>query len=547
MTSPRSAALIPFALAALVAACSSSHADGGSDPASSATSAAASAALTASVPTVDEDIARCHARMKEIEALPEVPGASKFMANRVAILGRARGEPMVFTRAPNAVDAATLGPEAVRSMEAFTKERARSRVISLVKRHKSDKPLLRALLLREGYAFSEEPMDAFAIAADVKLPDLFDEPTVFLQRGSRIHKLTRIEAKKDTRYTFEGGPLAGMTADLLHGDRVALSEAELAAPLHRDFAALQDEIGFDRASIKRMTEEAVLADLTFGERSVRAVIEAKGASLRLDCIAEDTDARAAVEAYRRDTGPRRRALGAIREAITTIVSEVPRFDRPIGEKGPDKDGQMRPAWMTAYLQGRASFSYEGNGYPVFDAQGRAWPPEVCVDFVLDSFERAAGTWFRPRGETLGRAIGRFAWVDDMRQVRGVIGFGERAEKHPELFEVRRFVGAERSPFSERERFFRFLAEHTSEIHAGDIVAIHGEKRDNRIHQHAIFVERTDPLTGFAYGLADQMSRPRRRTWESIMAEAPKRSLLYRVHPRDVIFAAIDPGDPIAAR
>ncbi len=551
MTSPRSAAPFAVAVAALVSACSGSHDAGTSGaPASSDTSASSgisTASIAANAPAGDEEIARCQARVKEIEALPEVPGDPAFTANRIAILGRARGEPMVLTRTPVAADAATLGPEAKRSMEVFAKERPRSRVISLVKRHKSDKPLLRALLLREGYAFTEDPQDALAIAADVKLPDLFDEAIVYLQRGSRIYKLARVEAKKDSRYTFEGGPFAGMQADLQFGDRVVLTEAELAAPLHRDFAGLQDEIGFDRAAIVRMTDKAALVDLAFGDRRARAVIEANGASLRLECIAEDADSRAAVAAHRRDTGPRRRALGAIREAITTIVSEVPRFDRPIGEKSPDKDGQMRPVWMTAYLQGRTSFSYEGGGYPVFDAQGRAWPPEVCVDFVLDSFERAGGTWFRPKGETLGRTVGRFAWADDLRQTRGVIGFGERAEKHPELFEVRRFVGAERTPFAERERFFRFLAEHTSEIHAGDVVAIHGEKRDNRIHQHAIFVERTDPLTGFAYGLADQMSHPRRRTWETIMAEAPKRSLLYRVHPRDVIFAAIDPGEPIATR
>ena len=58
----------------------------------------------------------------------------------------------------------------------------------------------------------------------------------------------------------------------------------------------------------------------------------------------------------------------------------------------------------------------------------------------------------------------------------------------------------------------------------------------------ILVERTDPITGFAYGLADQMRRPRRRTWEGIMAEAPLRSLYYRVRPRDEVFAKIDPGE-----
>lgn len=535
MACSRSAAPLACLFAAALAGCGGSRAE--VVPSASARPSAAPAAAEAPAPDEGE---RCRARVKEIEAAEALPGAPGFERNRVAILGRARGEPMVFVRAPAPVDPATLAPDARRSLEAFAKGRPGGRVLALVKRHRADKPLLRTLLLREGYTYAEDPADALALAADLKLADLFDEPTVFLQRGARTHRLARVQEKKEVRYVFDGGPLDGATADILFGDRVALTEAELAAPLHRDLASLAEEQGFDRAAITRVTERALLADLRFGGRTVRAVLDADGAAVRLACLAEDEGARAAVSAFREQEGPRLRALAAIRESVTALVSESMRFDRPLDEKGPDKDGQLRPQWITAYLQGRAFFGHEGRSYPVFDARGRAWPPEVCVDFVLDSFERAGGTWFRPKGEPLGRAVGRFTWIDEIRQVRGVIGFGERAEEHPELFEVRRFQGKERVPFGERARFFEFLAEHAGEIHAGDVVAIHGLKRDDRIHQHAIFVERTDPITGFAYGLADQMRRPRRRTWEGIMAEAPKRSLLYRVRPREPIFAAIDP-------
>src|SRR4029079_19772670 len=100
---------------------------------------------------------------------------------------------------------------------------------------------------------------------------------------------------------------------------------------------------------------------------------------------------------------------------------------------------------------------------------------------------------------------------------------------------------ERIPFGERSRFFAELRDYADEIRPGDVISIQGEKRDKHIHQHAIFVERADPVTVFPFGLADQMKRPRRRTWEGIMAEAPKRSLFYRARPRDEVFAKIDPG------
>jgi hypothetical protein len=123
----------------------------------------------------------------------------------------------------------------------------------------------------------------------------------------------------------------------------------------------------------------------------------------------------------------------------------------------------------------------------------------------------------------------------------VIAFGNFAEARPDLFDMRRFKGEERIKFEHRSRFFAFLVEHADWVRPGDVISIQGLKRDNRIHQHAILVESADPITGFPSGLADQMKRPRRRTWEGIMAEAPLRSLYYRARPRDVVFEKLDPG------
>jgi len=76
-----------------------------------------------------------------------------------------------------------------------------------------------------------------------------------------------------------------------------------------------------------------------------------------------------------------------------------------------------------------------------------------------------------------------------------------------------------------------------------VVAIQGKKADGLIHQHAILIEDTDPLTGFPDALADQMKRPRRRTWEGIMAEAPLRSLLFHVRPKERVLSSLVPRAP----
>src|SRR5262245_48531647 len=185
------------------------------------------------------------------------------------------------------------------------------------------------------------------------------------------------------------------------------------------------------------------------------------------------------------------------DVITEEVKEAFRFDRPEGETGPDRDGELRPFWASAYLSGRSSFEHDGANYQVFDGGGNAWPPQVCVDFVVDTFERTSGTWWRPRGPSLGRVRGKLDLAEvGVSSQRGVIAFGKLAEQKPDYFDVRRFRDEERIQFRERTRYFNFLAAHADEIRPGDVVAIHGLKRDDRIHQHAILVEWADPITGF---------------------------------------------------
>jgi hypothetical protein len=533
------ALLAVLALTPGLAACGASpRADDAAPP---ATAALPTAAPAPAPPAVDAELVACQARVAAITALPDQPGAPAFDGRRPEFLGRVRGEPMVFVREPRATPDEDLAPALLASRRTFARGQPGVRVSTLKARHRRDPVALRALLLREGYAYAPDPLDALALVTDLSLAELFAEPEIWLQRGHDTRRLSRETRQREVAYRYVDGPLAGRAADLLFGDRVGVQAEDLAAPLHRDLRALADGEGFDRTRITRRTDAALLAELRYGATWVPAVLEASGAALTLGCLAAEAPAREAVLAARAADGARRRALQAMHEVVAAELVEALRFDRPEGEKTAEHDGELRPVWMSAYLSGRPTFAYEGTSYPVFDPEGRPWPPQVCVDFVLDSFERTSGTWFTARGDKLARVRGRLDWDDaGIVNRRGVMAFMAFAEKKPELFEVRRFAGAERVPFGERSRYFAFLAEHADEVRPGDVVAIHGMKRDNRIHQHAILVEWADPITGFPHGLADQMKRPRRRTWEGIMAEAPLRSLYYRVRPRENVFQKLDP-------
>ncbi|HRI70491.1 MAG TPA: hypothetical protein PK156_39940, partial [Polyangium sp.] len=430
-------------------------------------SAAASVASSAIVPPQPDEGATCKASMTKVLALPKTAGAPAYDAARMEFLGRVRGEPVYFIREPAAIDESTLEPRIAAAAKTFAKQHPGGRIVSLRKQLKHDPRALRSLLLREHYAYAPDPADALMLITQVSLTDLFDEPEIFLQRSNTTRKLTRATINKETRYV----DAKGKPADMLFGDRVALTEAELSEPLHRDIVALAESAGFDRMRIQHSTEDAMVADIRFGEIWAKALLKSDGANVSLACIAEDRPVRENIAAYLETNAYHRRAVQAIRETITKAVDESFRFDRPEREPNHFRDGILRPQWMTAYLQGRTSYNFEKHTYSVFGSDGLAYPPEVCVDFIIDTYERAAGSWFRSQGELPGRTPGRLSLSAPKKPApRGVIGFADFAEDSPDLFTVVRFQGQERVPFGERAKFFENLRDH-ADLRPGDIVSI----------------------------------------------------------------------------
>jgi hypothetical protein len=512
--------------------------------------APAAAPVTAAPDPAQAASVACTSRIEQLLAMPPLPGAPEFDKRRHLVLGRARGEPMVFVREPARTSPTDLPAKLVKEAATLDSGAPGGRVVTIARRHPREPAALRSLLLREGYVYAPDPLDALALVAQLRIADLFEEPEVWLLRRSTISRLQRSVASgarcqlatcppSMIEYRYADGPSQGRSVDLLFGDRYAATEAGLDRPLHRDFRTLLKQTGASRVRISHATDDAMVADLRFGSAWYTAVIDARAAEVSIGCIAGSEVEREALAAWKAANRPRIEVAARIERALDEQVDETLRFDRPEGVKHAELDGKLRPIWWDAYKRKQPYFSYDKVSYPVYDAKGRAWPPQVCVDLVLDTFERASGTWFAAKGEEPRRNVGGLDFnAYGIPNRRGVLAFEAFASSKPDLFEVRHFQGPERIQFGERTRFFDFLVEHADEFQPGDVVAIHGRKQDGLIHQHAIFIESMDPLTGFPYGLADQMKRPRRRTWEGIMAEAPLRSLLYRVRPRDVVLEMV---------
>jgi hypothetical protein len=235
---------------------------------------------------------------------------------------------------------------------------------------------------------------------------------------------------------------------------------------------------------------------------------------------------------------RERVLGPIRAAIRRQISERLPFDEPRTEEG-QEDGSLRPAWLWAYRQGRTSYTVNDDRYRVYDLDGRPLPPQVCIDFIIDTLERASGTWWHERGQrtTPGavfrpRAIGKLDFeAEGIENRRSVEVFVDFAWERPEWFDTYDLLPDERIPFYRRRAFFDYLHEHRDRFVPGDIVTIHGRRDDDEVHYHSFFVYESDPVTGMPTLTASNAGRPRIRTWEKEMLSAPLRSIRSRIRPR----------------
>lgn len=509
---------------------------------------------SASVPTPAVDTARvaCQARKQQLLGAEATNGSPVNGPVRSETLGRARGEPLVWLREPKpgslAELPATLQKALGKAADADrddSKTWSRRRIATLLRAFPREKKALRDLLLREGYVYSKSPLVALALTFELKLEALFDEDHLTLQRGAERYALVSKGSGRSRHYEYQTGTFAGQRAELLFGDWVGTdAPGEILA---LDFAGVANDYGAERVNLTRLLSQGSLARLRLGGEWFDAVLDhstAGGVSVR--CLDEPATRRERAAKLRQASAWKRVALAHLRASVDAMLRDGLRFDRPHGEEGPDRDGELRPVWYSAYRFGQAYFRVDDTSYAVFAPDGTPTPPQVCVDFVLESFERASGTWFTPRSAKRERAQGGLDFnAYGIKNRRGVLALEDFGFEHTELFDGVRFKDEERIPFAKRQEFFGFLERHADEFEPGDIVAIRGVKGDGRVHQHAILLERTDPLTGLPYGLADQMSKPRRRTWEGIMAEAPRRSLYFRLRLKPEVLKKLA-AEPVVA-
>jgi hypothetical protein len=484
-----------------------------------------SVSATGSVPPELTPGEICANRRQALEHEPGLPGAPLLDASRAEIVARAKAEPVLFLEPPQP---GPLSTEVNRLRERLHHGALPWNALAeTFARYQQHPRAIRQVLLTDSYLYAEQPVVAEMLANSVNLSKLFSEHAIVVTRGNQTLHATR----KRGDYFWADGPEPGSPARLWLFDRVAVEGEKLGPSKLVAFGDLRYQTGANQIEIERLTAGAVLAQLVYGEIRVPAILAIRQNQLQLECEVIPRDRQADVEFERALAKRKTQVLARLRASIDEEVNEALPFDEPKTEQA-QQDGKLRQEWKQAYLQGSSSYSFNGDSYPVFGAKGRPRIPQVCVDFIVDSWERMAGTRWLARDEGRARRIGRINFdtldIENRRSVDRLIEF---ARARPEWFELLEFAEADRVRFYERHRFFQRLYALRKDFQPGDVVAILGPRDDEKLHYHSFFIVADDPITRMPTLLAANAGRPRIRSWESEMQNAPRRSILARIRPR----------------
>jgi hypothetical protein len=399
----------------------------------------------------------------------------------------------------------------------------------------------RQTLLPDGYLYSDNPELAFALVNLVRAEHLFGHQRIWIKRGDDLYHAER----RRGRYYFVDGPSEGDAVRLLLLDRVG-ADATPDTTLLRDVRSLKYRLHFTRMQVRHITETQLVANLRYGNIAVPTVLRSDGTRLDVECEVMGRSLEEEVNVIRAAAQRRHRVVQALRQVMVEQIDEQLPFDEPKREYGFQLDGRLRPNWLHAYFNGKTEYAFNGDRYKVFDAQGRPHVPQVCVDFVTDTLERASGTWWRSKGETPGRQQGRLDYnpmdILERAKMRRVPGFLTYAREHAQHFEVWDIPERERVPLGDRERFLEYLIEHRDELQSGDIVVVRGPVPwdPSEMHNHSFFIYESDPITGVPIALVGNAGRPSVRYWEVEARRTPKRAIAHRVRPRTEWLESIVP-------
>jgi hypothetical protein len=488
-----------------------------------------------SLPTTEkapsaEANARCEERIAAVERSMPLPGAPKLEGKRALTMARAgKAEPVVFVREPQYLGKKSRMTEVMRKRfagSAFPRDAA----LDIGKQVRGSMPIARDVFLREGYFYADDPGAAEVMPKLLPLDKMFIEPKLWIERGTQRFSVIR-NAKNE--YEYADGPEKGLAAELLLFDRVGIEGEDFGPSLVLDVREFAHRQGFERMEIEHIYDQNVVANLRYSGVWVRSLLGRDVSTLSLECQVIKPEDEASV-AQARDKASRRAAvLRSLRSAIVEQVRMRLPFDEPKTEVG-QQDGELRDRFYEAYMSGRKQYEFNRDKYKVFDKNGQPLVPQVCVDFITETLERASGMRWAPQGQTPEQKRGRIDFDQILEgQKRRESALRDYARLHPEHFSLWSIPESKHVKYKKVWQFFHFVKDRMDDFQPGDIVIIKGYAPWDyyaEVHTHTFYIYEADPVTGMPMLLAGNSGRPRIVSWDTEMLRAPLRSIRYRIRP-----------------
>lgn len=458
------------------------------------------------------------------------------------------------------MDVAGLSAEEVRLAEKYRAQLRASQdpvpdIQTVLRRTAKRYALRRAIFLSEGYLYAETPRLALRLAQTLRLDHLFDDEHIVIERGA----LSLVAHEEEGRYYLPDEPVVGVEpvrmqhgppAGLILFDRVRIPEKTHERPLGFGLGELQRELGFDTARPIVRGEAMWVLELNTRGAISTAVVDVGAEDARLICESSAQEHEDALERVRAQALEERALVDPILAAAREIIARSLPFDEPRTEEG-QQDGLLRIAFRKAHRERRETYEFNGDSYYTYDGFGRPRLPEVCIDFINDSFDWGTGGVWSGRGKKAQRVKGALnlesLGIENERSVESLLNY---AAATPAWFDVHFTDKAQQVKFIHREKFFAWLASTQEVYRPGDVVFIYGLRDDEKFHYHSFFIDEKDPVTGIPMLVLANAGPPQARTIEGEMQNAPLRTIVARIRVRPEVLkrayeqAITYPGEPL---
>lgn len=234
--------------------------------------------------------------------------------------------------------------------------------------------------------------------------------------------------------------------------------------------------------------------------------------------------------------PRQFLLGNMKSIFDMFIEEKLPFDEPRVEVG-QEDGKLRELWQVSWRKLKWRFGYRGEWYYVRSSEGAAIPPQVCADFIVDTFDRMGGSWWvdSKRIDT-DSSFTNFIKSYDLYQ-RRVPDLVQVMKANPQYFEL--LYAEEREGVKLRDHTELHNLFNNLDLDLGDIVFINGPTPWDTKHEHwhSFFVYELNMERG-DWEVVGNASMAAKRWLLSEARRTPFRRVWYIFKPTDLFLDTI---------